>query len=74
MNCKETAEKLNHHLATGNTIVVSTYTKAWQYGPRNTGAFEATDKDLFVKRGRGRVCIGTAGAGMLVGVRFYKGA
>lgn len=65
---RSTAERLNAILAAGGAVVIGTYTRATQYGPRHAGWFEERGGHLYVRRGRGRDQL-SIGQVLLVGIR-----
>jgi hypothetical protein len=45
------------HLAGGGVIMTVTYAKATLYKKKHLGWFSATETDLFVRHGKGKVCL-----------------
>lgn len=69
---KFTAARLNTHLAAGGQIIVATYTQARLYKPAHAGYFTEDSKGmLFVRRGKGKVCLGPAKE-PYVGIRLSR--
>lgn len=54
---QEKLAKIQAHLASGGKVMTVTYTKATIYSKKHVDMFSATDKDLFVQRGKGRDCL-----------------
>ena len=53
-------------LQAGKTVVVSTYTRAWQFDKRHADSFRATKSGLYMRRGKHWDCIDGAS------VRIYS--
>ena len=68
------ADKINAHLAKGGPVTISTYNKTTWYKRRHAGYFFiGKDNNLYVKSGRGSLCLTSAGGQMpLVAIRLYK--
>jgi hypothetical protein len=54
---KERLAAIQAHLQGGGKVMVCTYTKATVYDQRHCEWFTATDKDLFVRRGKTKDCL-----------------
>ena len=66
---RPTADELNAHLADGGAIVVATYTRSTVYnGPKYAGWFSESGGNLYVRHGRGKVCLSVGGT-LVVGIR-----
>jgi hypothetical protein len=48
---------IHAHLDRGGVVQVVTYTKAWLYTAQHRAWFSADDTGLYVRHGRGRVCL-----------------
>lgn len=70
LNAKRAAT-LNKLLAEGKTVVVSTYTKAFEYGKRHVGWFEERGGNLCVKSGRSYNRL-TTGNQFIVSIKVYE--
>jgi hypothetical protein len=58
----ERLAEIQAHLATkGNKVMVCTYTRGTVYDHRHIGMFKATEKNLFVQRGKAWDCIDGCG-------------
>lgn len=54
--------RIQAHLAVrGNKIMICTYTRATVYDSRHVGMFRATERSLYVQRGRSWDCIDYCG-------------
>lgn len=54
---QERLAQIQAHLLNNGQVMVVTYTKATIYKKKHVGMFSATEKDLFVQRGKGRDCL-----------------
>lgn len=68
---KTDAATLNAHLANGGAVQITTYLKSTIYTPQHAGVFTESNGELFVRRGRGRDCLGPI-ARPLVGIRLGR--
>ena len=58
MTAREKLEAIQSHLATpGNKVLIATALKATMYGNKHVAMFKATDRNLFVQRGKHWDCI-----------------
>lgn len=67
-----TAERLNGHLSKGGMVQITTYAKSTMYDSRHAGWFsEGKDGFLYLRHGRGRVCLGKPSRPM-IGIRMSR--
>ena len=68
------AEEINAHLENNGTVIISTYLKNIQYNKKHSGLFFMGDDDeLYVKEGRGTLCLSTNnGKMLLVKIRLFN--
>lgn len=70
---KHTAESLNAHLCAGGYVMVSTQTKATEYGPKWAGAFEqGASGTLYVRHGKRRVALSLPSGALLVRIALSR--
>ena len=50
-------QEIQTHLRTGGVIQTVTYTRATQYTRKHADWFSANDNGLYVRHGRGKVCL-----------------
>lgn len=68
-----TADRLNSHLTAGGIVQVSTYLKSTIYTRKHAGWFTENAKgEIFVRQGRGKVCIAGIGGRFVVGIRLGR--
>jgi hypothetical protein len=53
----EKLAKIQAHLATNGKVMTVTYAKGTIYSKKHSDWFTATEKDLFVRRGKSKVCL-----------------
>lgn len=53
----EKLAKIQHHLDTGGIVQTVTYTRATQYSKKHRDWFSVQGKDLYVRHGKGKVCL-----------------
>ena len=53
-----TADRINGHLASGGTVIISTMTRHTQYKRKHAGWFTERNGVLHVQHGKGRNCLG----------------
>jgi hypothetical protein len=58
---QERLATIQDHLDTGGVVQVVTYAKAWQYTAKHRDWFSADDSGLYVRQGKGRVCLNFTG-------------
>lgn len=67
-----TADRLNAHLLAGGHVQITTYMRSTIYAPKHAGWFsQSTRGELFVRAGRGKVCLGRVSA-PAVGIRLGR--
>jgi hypothetical protein len=69
MTPKTILDDITKHLESGKKVLISSYAKAWRFDKRHISMFKATDKGLYMQRGKAWDCIATAST-ILVSIRF----
>lgn len=54
---QEKLAKIQPHLAAGGKVMTVTYAKSTIYSQKHLSMFSATEKDLFVQRGKRKDCL-----------------
>lgn len=49
--------RIQAHISRGGAVIVSTYTKAWQFDARHATYFKASPSGAFMRRGKSWDCI-----------------
>jgi hypothetical protein len=57
------------HLENGKKVLISTYGKAWKFDKRHVSMFKATEKGLYVQRGKAWDCLATVNT-LFVSIKF----
>ncbi len=57
MDYKTRLNAILEHLKAGGSVMTVTYAKAIQYKPKHAAMFKATDKGLYVQRGKSWDCL-----------------
>jgi hypothetical protein len=65
------AEKINQFLEDDGIVMVTSYTKSWQYEKKHAGMFFMRGEDLHVKSGKSDVCLSN-GNRDLVNIQAYR--
>ena len=54
---RRTVATINAHLSKGGVVTVSNYMRSTQYGAKHADWFTCSKTSLYVRHGKGRVCI-----------------
>ena len=67
------AEKINNHLENNGIVMVSAYNRSTEYSKKHAGLFTTgSDGSLYVKRGKGNICLSFGPNQLLVKIKFYR--